>query len=72
LRFFFFPSFRHQGSQTKTSFSCAKNYQTFGLKDKQEDKKRKKTNKSAALFFWIYAKNEMNEQSHIRLIYYTV
>jgi hypothetical protein len=32
------------------------------LKDKQEDKKKqKKTNKSAALFSWIYAKEKDKE-----------
>ncbi len=52
LPFFSSPRQQNKNNRQIINFSCAKNYQTFGLKDKQEDKKKqKKTNKSAALFF---------------------
>jgi hypothetical protein len=50
LRFF---SSQTQQNKTidKIFFSCAKYYQTFGLKEKQENKTK---NKSAALFSSVY------------------
>jgi len=77
---FFFFSFRHQGSKTKTIdkiifFFRVQRIIRHLVWRRSKKTRKKNTKKSAALFSLYMQKKKrkwMNEQSHIRLIYYTV